>query len=136
MPQNNIKYSSINIFENIVCTVLVRVDKMGFHRRYDFISLGIDSSDICTDWGLAVEWSEIFNAFLKNALIQKSDYYIGSDIKFNFSAEDGPPTLTMSFKNADSQTSNYSFSKLNCLQIYSKMSKILGKCDLVSLSGY
>jgi hypothetical protein len=136
MPQNNIKRSSINIFKDITCTVLIRVDKMGFHRRYDFISLSTDSSIICTDWGLAVEWSEIFNAFLKNALIQKSDYRIGNNIKFNFSAEDGPPTLTMSFKNAYSQTSNYSFSKLNCLQIYSKMSKILGKCDLVSLSGY
>jgi hypothetical protein len=130
MQQNDAKYGGISIFKDIYCTVLIRVDKMGFHKRYDFVSLSTDSFLICNDWSLAVEWSEVFSAFCKNALIQKTNYDVGENTVFSFNVEDGPPKLYM--QNSVNGGQRYAFSKLECSQVYSKMSKILSKCDLIS----
>ncbi|MDD3466910.1 MAG: hypothetical protein PHE67_07150 [Campylobacterales bacterium] len=136
MQQNDVKRSAIRIFEDIYCTVLIRVDKMGFHRRYDFIALSTDNFPICNDWGDAVEWSEIFNGFCRNALSQNAKYRIANSVVFDYDTDNGPPALQMFIKSQQASTKKYSFSKLECLQIYSKMSKILAKCDLVSNGGY
>jgi len=135
MNQSEARYAHIPIFEDIVCIVLIRVDKMGFHRRYDFVSLYSDSLSICSNWSLAVDWVEIFNGFSKNALSQGLDYILSEEIVFKFDIDDGAPMLRM-YLNDQQDAKQYSFSKLECLQIYSKMSKILGKCDLVSQGGY
>ena len=132
MQQNEMKHGSICVFEDIYCTVLIRVDKMGFHRRYDFIALSSDNFPICNDWGDAVEWSEIFSAFGKNALIKKVRYRTGIGVVFNFDNDNGPPKLCMHLSVEGCTPRKYTFSKLECMQIYSKMSKILSKCDLVS----
>jgi len=136
MSQNNYKHEHINICSDIVCSVVIRIDKMGFHRRYDFVSLYAGDSSVAQSWGDAIEWAEVFNAFCRNALTQKTDYRMADSVVFNFSIDDGSPALNMYINNRYSNGKKYSFAKLECLQIYSKMSKILSKCDLVPQEGY
>lgn len=130
------KHAHINIYIDIVCAVVIRIDKMGFHRRYDFACLYAGDLLICRSWGDAVEWCEIFNAFCRNALSKNTEYPIDNSIVFDYGLHNGSPTLRMLLKNRTGALQQYTFSKLECLQIYSKMSKILSKCDLVSQGGY
>lgn len=136
MSQNEHKYAYIDIYSDITCSILIRVDKMGFHRRYDFVSLHTDDTAMCGNWSNAVEWSELFNGFCRNALSQNTKYQIADSIVFDYNTDNGLPILRMFIKKQQANTKKYSFSKLECLQIYSKMSKILAKCDLISHGGY
>jgi len=136
MHQNETKYAHIDIFADIACSVLIRVDKMGFHRRYDLVSLYAGDLAICRKWGDTVEWCEIFNGFCRNVLSPHTKYQIADSIVFDYVSDDGPPTLRMFVKSQQANPKKYSFSKFECLTIHSKMSKILGKCDLVAQGGY
>ncbi len=130
------KHEYINIHADIVCAVLIRIDKIGFHRRYDFVSLYAGDLSMCNSWSSAVDWSEVFNGFCRNALSKNDQYTIGNNVIFDFCVDDGLPTFNMYLKSQYHNPKKYSFSKLECLQIYSKMSKILSKCDLVAQGGY
>ena len=103
------------------------------------MSLYIADLSISYNWSEAVDWSEIFNGFTKNALSNGFDYHLNEHTMFNYAKDDTKenqtPTLHMFLTDRFGDSKKYSFSKLECMQIYSKLSKILSKCDLVS-QGY
>ncbi len=132
----NPKLEQIQIHSKIYCEIEVRSDKLNFHQRYSFSAIYSSDSLICMDWAEAVEFSEIFSAFTKNALSRETKYFIGS-IFFYFEASDAAPALHMTIpEGAVTAEKRFCFSKLECLQIYSKLSKILSKCDLMAHGGY
>lgn len=130
------KLEQIKLHSSIYCEIEVRVDKLNFHQRYSLSSIYCDKILICMDWDEAIEFCEIFNAFTKNALIRESKYQLNG-ISFYFEADNTAPALHMTIPGLGETTEkHFCFSKLECLQIYSKLSKILSKCDLLAHGGH
>jgi hypothetical protein len=122
--------SSIKLCGDITCSFEVTCDVNKFGKRYAFKGLRTGSHlAIANSWSTAIDWAEIFNAFCRNCLQKDKSYEVGYATFFFIL--NGEPELKMTVSNPYSdKIATYSFSKHDCLCIYSKLNKIAGKCDL------
>lgn len=122
---------SINIDGEIECNLQVFFDSEKLARKYTVHSLTIGALCIAKTWSELADFSEMFNAFLKNCL-NKDEKYRRRDYFFTFLKEELKPPIfviaVMDYEN-NRNWKYYRYTKERSLLIYNKITKILNKCD-------
>lgn len=120
----------IQIYNGISCHLLVKEDPKKIIKRYEIYSVELDSKMVAEAWSEAADFSEIFNAFNRNALTDKVKYKINQVNYALVLTKDQPPKLGVAVYEYDKKDYEYYYyTKVESLLIYNKLTKILNKCD-------
>ncbi|MDP3265796.1 MAG: hypothetical protein Q8M39_03095 [Sulfuricurvum sp.] len=121
---------TIQIHNGIMCHLLVREDPKKIIKRYEIDSVVIDSKIVSESWSEVADFSEIFNAFNRNALLNEVKYKTNEVHYTLILAEKQPPKLAIAlYEEDEKEWQYYKFTKVESLLIYNKLTKILNKCD-------
>jgi len=120
----------IQIYNGIMCHLLVREDPKKIIKRYEIYSVSLDSKVVADSWSEVADFSEIFNAFNRNALVNEVKYKTNEVHYALVLAEKQPPKLAIAlYEKNEKEWKYYKFSKVEALLVYNKLTKILNKCD-------
>jgi hypothetical protein len=78
------------------------------------------------------DFAEAFNAFVKNCYHKDKEILISNCIFKLHIVKNDEPKLLMSYKKYDETNVERLFTKFESILVYSKLSKILAKCDMDS----
>jgi hypothetical protein len=121
---------TIQIHNNILCHLLVKEDPKKNIKRYAIKYLIFDSKIVAESWSEVADFSEIFNAFNRNALVNVTKYQIHKVHYTLILADKQPPKLAIAIYDKDEKEwKYYKYTKVESLLIYNKLTKILNKCD-------
>lgn len=120
----------IQIHNGIMCHLLVKEDSKKIIKRYEIYSVTLDSKIVAGSWSGVADFSEIFNAFNRNALVNEVKYKTNEVHYALILADKQPPKVAIAlYEEDEKEWKYYKFTKVESLLIYNKLTKILNKCD-------
>lgn len=121
---------TIPIYNSISCHLMVKEDPKKIIKRYEINSVILDSKMVAESWGEVADFSEIFNAFNRNSLVNEVKYQINKVHYALILADKQPPKLAIAlYQKDEKEWKYYKYTKVESLLIYNKLTKILNKCD-------
>jgi hypothetical protein len=121
---------TIQIYNGISCHLIVREDPKKIIKRYEIYSVILNSKMVAESWSEAADFSEIFNAFNRNGLVNEVKYQINKVHYALILADKQPPKVAIAlYEEDEKEWKYYKFTKVESLLIYNKLTKILNKCD-------
>ena len=121
---------TIQIYNGIFCHLIVREDPKKIIKRYEIYTVTIDSKVVAESWSEVADFSEIFNAFNRNGLVNEVKYQINKVHYALILADKKLPKVAIALYEEDEKKwEYYKFTKVESLLIYNKLTKILNKCD-------
>jgi hypothetical protein len=120
----------IQIHNGISCHLLLKEDSKKIIKRYEIYSVVVDSKIVAESWSEVADFSEIFNAFNRNALVNETKYKMNKVHYALILADKQPPKVAIAlYEENDKEWKYYKYTKVESLLIYNKLTKILNKCD-------
>jgi hypothetical protein len=120
----------IQIYNSTLCHLLVKEDPKKIIKRYEIYSVVVDSKIVAESWSEVADFSEIFNAFNRNALVNETKYKLNKVHYALMLADKQPPKLAIAlYEKDEKEWKYYKYTKVESLLIYNKLTKILNKCD-------
>lgn len=121
---------TIPIHNGISCHLTVKEDPKKIIKRYEINSVILDSKMVAESWSEVADFSEIFNAFNRNSLVNEVKYQINKIHYALILADKQPPKLAIAlYQKDEKEWKYYKYTKVESLLIYNKLTKILNKCD-------
>lgn len=121
---------TIQIYNGISCHLMVKEDPKKIIKRYEIYSVVVDSKMVAESWSEVADFAEIFNAFNRNALVNEVKYQINKVHYALILADKKPPKVAIAlYEDDEKEWKYYTFTKVEALLVYNKLTKILNKCD-------